>query len=573
MMENTKRKARNCLVIALAITLNTACIAPPSASHASASKRPNVVVIVADDLGYSDIGAFGGEISTPNLDALAKEGRILSNYHVASTCSPTRAQLLSGADHHLVGFGTMAEDLAFSPTKKGKPGYEGSLNNQAISIAEILKDNGYDTYMVGKWHMGYEARNLPNARGFTRSFAVLQGGSNHFTDDSVFLPPGKKEMPKSTFTEDDKQVPLPKSFYSSNTFTDKMIEYIGDKKRIAENRPFFAYVAYTAPHWPLQAPAEDIAKYAGKYDVGYEVIRERRLKKMQELGVFPADFPASPPLPSTPSSPTWENLSAEEKRVEAKRMEIYAAMVDNMDRNIGRLVQKLKETKEYDNTFIFFMSDNGAEGTSGKGLMEPTINYYDNSLQNMGSGNSFVFLNPRWAEVTAAPFRGKKGQSAEGGISAPAIALLPATIKEKQPYSRALITVKDIAPTLLEFANIPNPGDTYKDRKVHKMSGRSMVSHLTGRAPAVHPEDYVFATELFNRRSVQKGDWKMIWMDQPQGNGSWQLYNIKSDRGETTDLAAQRSEIVKELAEKWDAYVRENGVVLGPYPFPGFINN
>lgn len=302
-----------------------------------AAPRPNILLIVADDLGYSDIGAFGGEILTPNLDALAAEGRVLTDHHAAATCSPSRAMLISGADHHLVGLGTMAE--VENDVQKTKPGYEGYLNDSALSIAELLRDSGYHTYMAGKWHLGLygDDAHSPKTRGFESSFALLSGASSHFAPVA-----GK---PLSTdgdpYRDNGIAVTLPNDFYSSNVYADRLIKYI--QENAADQKPFFAYAAFTAPHWPLQAPPDHIDRYEGQYAEGYAVIQQRRLAKQKQLGIIPADFRANPGLPDSVNTPTWDSLTTDQQAIEARKMEVYAAMVENLDANIGRIIQAIKD--------------------------------------------------------------------------------------------------------------------------------------------------------------------------------------------------------------------------------------
>ena len=294
-------------------------------------RRPNFLVIVADDLGYSDIGAFGSEIATPNLDRLALAGIRLAGFHTAPTCSPTRSMLMSGTDNHLAGLGTMAELIR--PNQKDKPGYEGYLRRDVATIAERLSEGGYRTLFSGKWHLGLTPDQDPHARGFARSFALLQGGHNHFGTDAD---PDKEGA--ATYTEQGKRVPkLPADFYSSDYFASRLIGFLGEPAP-ASGQPFFAYLAFTAPHWPLQAHPQDIARYKGRYDEGFDVLRQQRLARQRELGVLAPDV-----VPHTPRNRdgSWDSLTAGQQRVAARNMEIYAAMVDRLDQNVGRVIEAL----------------------------------------------------------------------------------------------------------------------------------------------------------------------------------------------------------------------------------------
>ncbi|MBR9829355.1 MAG: arylsulfatase [Oceanospirillales bacterium] len=526
---------------ALAATLLT------SSALASAAERPNILLIVADDLGYSDIGAFGGEIETPSLDELASEGIRLTDFHTAPTCSPTRSMLLSGTDSHQAGLGNMAELL--QPEQQGKPGYEGYLNTSVATLPEVLRDNGYNTYMVGKWHLGRSEDKSPAARGFDKSFALIQGGASHFDDQRAII----SKDPKAIYRNNGKSVDLPKGFFSSDSYTDLMMDYIDED--LAQDKPFFAYVAYTAPHWPLQAPDAFLKKYEGKYEEGYEQVRQARLERMHEMGIIDASVTAHTPMTQLPR---WEELSDEQRKLEARRMEIYAAMVDNMDHNIGRLIDWLDEKGELDNTLIMFMSDNGADGNSPEVLPGNKAWFasdYDNSFENLGRPNSYVWYGAQWGQVSATPFPLFKGFASQGGLVAPAIMRLPGA-KLAGQINHEFIHVKDVMPTLLEFASAKDVATPYNGREVLPIQGRSMLPTLKGEKT----EERAVGWELFGRSAIHKGDWKIRLLEQPYGNGEWQLFNLKNDPTERHNLAQQEPEKLAELLSDWDAYVRDNGV-------------
>ena len=534
--------------------LDEATIAGTSAAlrqpRPRAKKRPNILLIVADDLGYSDIAAFGGEIRTPNLDSIAREGRLLTDHHAAPTCSPTRSMLLSGTDHHLVGIGTMAEIL--QPEQVGKPGYEGYLNQRALSFADLLHDSGYHTYIAGKWHLGLTEDKSPAAWGFESSFVLAQGGASHFAPDPNRL----TSADDSTYRENGVQVQVPADFYSTDYYTDKLLEYLADDR--GDGKPFLALATYTSPHWPLQAPEAFIDRYKGRYDAGYEAIRKRRIQRQKALGVIPRDFKPHQPLPSAPDSPTWEELTPEQRKVEARRMEIYAAMVENLDWNVGRLISYLKRTGQYDDTFIFFQSDNGAEGGTG---IFPNTEANDLSYENLGRRYSNVAYGKRWGEVSAAPFRPWKGYTSEGGVIVPAIARLPKQRSLRAPFD-GFTHVSDLAPTFLELAGVADPGTSYKGREVYPITGKSILPRLQNRAFTVHPWGSVFVEELFGRRYVRRDQWKLVYNQTPIGNGAWQLYDLSRDAAESTDVAAEHPQVVAELRAAFSEYVRKNGVVL-----------
>lgn len=547
--------------------------------------RPNILMIMADDLGYSDIGAFGGEISTPNMDALVASGRVLTHYRTGTTCSPTRAMLMSGTDHHIAGLGSMAELLGVAIATNTAPwgasntygltslpdGYEGYLNERVLWMPQLLADGGYHTYMAGKWHIAQSPASpaatggapfalypdaYPKRRGFERSFALLQGGGSHFAP--VTGKPTVADLGAS-YVEDDQAVTLPADFYSSNSYTDKLIEYLESSK--GDGKPFFGYLAYTAPHWPLQAPDADIAQYAGRYDEGYEVIRDRRIAKQKALGLIPADFHPNAGLDATFGRPKWNSLSPEQKATEARKMEVYAAMVDNMDRNIGRVIQYLKDTGRYDNTLIVFTSDNGAEGSPSQFVNNPNT---DNSLANIGRPLSNVAYGERWAEVSATPFRLWKGMATEGGVTAPLVVRLPGQSVSK-PQLSDLTHVSDLLPTFLEAAGIANPGTTYAGRTVHPITGVSLLARLQDRTTtATRGANDALVDELFTGRYVIRDNWKLVSVQAPFGDNSWQLFNLATDRSESHNVIDAHPTLAAQLMAEYDAYVARTGVVHAP---------
>ena len=407
---------------AIAVTLLcslAACSGPGSGSSGGEDSRPNVLLIVVDDVAFNDLSLFGSEIRTPNIDALAREGVFLTNFHVSPNCSPTRAMLFSGTDSHNAGLGNMFEDLA--PNQAGNPGYEGYLNFQVAALSELFLEAGYNTYMTGKWHLGLTRETSPAARGFEKSFAPLQGGAGAFGNMLPIIGPGK-----ALYRVNGEQLDtLPEDFYSTKFYTELMQEYIGAD--LDNGKPFFAYLSYTSPHWPLQAPQESIARYKGVYDAGYDVLADQRLQNLKDRGLVDADVE---PFPRLLDERPWDELTPEEQRYQAKIMEIYAAMVDDVDVYIGRMIDYLKEIGEYENTVIFFMSDNGPEGHA----MEKTFpevavwadECCDNSYENIGNADSYVWLGPNWARAGNTPLRMFKGLYQPGRGTRPSVFPLPA---------------------------------------------------------------------------------------------------------------------------------------------------
>lgn len=525
-------------------------------------KRPNFLVIVADDLGFSDLGAFGGEIATPNLDALAHAGVRFTDFHTASACSPTRAMLLSGTDHHVAGIGTMAE--ALPPHLADKPGYEGYLNERVAALPELLHEAGYFTAMAGKWHLGLTLERSPSARGFERSFALLPGAANHYGFEPVGEDDEQPRLMRSTrglYVEDGLYAEnLPDDFYSSDTFADKLIQYLGERKD--DDRPFFAYLPFSAPHWPLQAPAEIVEHYRGRYDAGPDALRAERLAKQKALGLLDAEVSAHPVVAPTPE---WDALSPQERAFSARTMEVYAAMVERLDWNVGRVIAHLKETGEFDNTFVLFLSDNGAEGALlealpifGPDLQRFIRDYYDNSLENVGRGNSYVWYGPRWAQAGTAPSRLYKAFTTEGGIRVVVFAHHAAL--DRRGVGDAFATVMDVVPTVLELAGVEHPGTHWRGREIAAVKGRSLLPYLRNEADAVHDATHVTGWELFGRRAVRQGDWKAVFIPAPAGPGVWQLYDLARDPGETQDLAEAEPARLQTLLAHWETYVEENGV-------------
>lgn len=540
-----------------------------ASEHEPPARRPNFLVIVADDMGWSDLGSFGGEISTPNLDALALSGVRFTGFHTSPACSPTRAMLMSGVDSHQAGLGAMAEGL--SEEMRAVPGYEGYLNDRVASIAELLHAGGYRTVMTGKWHLGMTPDRAPSARGFERSFALLDGASNHFGGDQSAA--WQEAGLKPSYREDGKPARFPDGAYSSDYFVDRLIGFLQDGAGAKDDRPFFAYLAFTAPHWPLQAPDATIAKYRGRYDAGYEALRIARLARQKQLGLAPED---AVPHDMELAKP-WESLSAEEKAMEARKMEAYAAMVDRMDQTVGRLIAELKRLGRYENTLILFFSDNGPDGSARttpdyvRNLPPDPKLGVDNRLDNIGRATSFVAYGPGWGQANATPSRLFKGYTTEGGIRVAAFAV-GRGVTGGGRIAEANLDVRDVAPTLLDFAGLSQP-TSFAGRPILPYEGHSLRLLLGGRAHAIRSPDEALGYELFFHRALRKGDWKIVFMPdsvddgyliRSEDDGRWRLYNLARDPGETTDLAAAEPAKLQELLEDYDAYAREKGVLPPP---------
>lgn len=528
--------------------------------------RPNFLVIVADDLGWSDLGAFGGEIRTPHLDALALAGVRFTDLHTAPTCSPTRAMLMTGVDNHQVGLGSMAELL--TPEQQGQPGYEGYLNRRAATVAESLQAMGYRTLMAGKWHLGLEDDQSPAARGFERSFALLQGAHNLYGADQTEA--WRAAGVASRYREDGRPVTYPEGAYATDYFADRLIDYLDEASD--DRRPFFAYLAFTAPHWPMQAPEKDVARYRGRYDAGPEALRQERLGRQRRLGLVDRRTEPYQPVGVT----AWSSLSAEERALEARKMEVYAAMVDRLDRSVGRVIAKLREQRRLDDTLIVFLADNGPESSriTAPTLRDPSLLPtlgIDNSLGNIGRPSSYVGYGPGWAQAASAPSRTFKGFQTEGGTRVVAFAS-GRGVRGHGRISGAFLHVTDVAPTLLDIAG--GRADRREDPPaLLRPEGRSLSKLLQAREHEVRGPQDSLASELFFRRAVRRGDWKAVYLPGdpliPYQIGAslparWELFNLRRDPGETTDLAGRHPRLLGRLVRAWDAYADRVGVVLPP---------
>ncbi len=537
----------------MGLFLLLASAAVVQAESTSNARPPNILLIMADDMGYTDIGSFGGEIETPNIDTLGKEGVRFSNFHTSVSCSPTRSMLLSGTDNHIAGMGNMVELL--TPNQRGKPGYEGHLNNLVVSFAEVLRDGGYHTYMAGKWHLGHEPEHFPHARGFERSFSMLYGGASHWSDMAGLM----VKQPVAKYVVNDKVLDkLPRDFYSSRSYADFLIDAIRENR--GDGKPFLAYFAPTAAHDPVHVPEPWLSKYRGQYDDGYKALKTRRIAGAKQVGLIPESAPA-PAL--HPKTKPWNSLSSKKKALESRTMEAYAGMIENMDYHIGRVINFLKDIGEYDNTIIIFTSDNGPNpwyseeypGNAGSEWMKK----FDNSLENIGRPGSFVGYGIGWASASAGPLDYFKLTVGEGGIRTPLIITGPGVKGERKVGSFAYVT--DIMPTILEIAKLKHP-ENYRGRNVERMRGRSLAGVTSGSQEHTYAKDALIGGEMFNGKWMRKGDYKAVLVAKPFGPGSWRLYNTTKDPGETADLSTSHPAILKELKAAWDRYAKRVGVVL-----------
>jgi arylsulfatase len=521
--------------------------AGPQALAREVPRQPNVLIIVADDLGFSDLGAFGGEIDTPNLDALAMSGLRLTGFHTEAACAPTRASLLTGSDSHRVGLGNMPESMASNQT--GKRSYEGYLRADTATLAERLQAAGYRTLYSGKWHLGVTPEQDPHARGFQHSFAMLDCCHNHF---GLNVSPDRTKM--FGYSQDGATVmSLPADFYSSDYFAAQLVDQLRTTRAGPDgNKPFFAYLAFTAPHAPLQAPAETVAKYRGRYDAGYDVLRETRLRRQRELGLLDPAVQPHHPVDTVP----WASLSSKEKQASARKMEIYAAMVDRLDKAVGQVITELKASGEFDNTVIFFLSDNGAEARDPP----PKPGATPPPLETLGTAKSYVNYGAGWAQAGTAPSWRFKTFATEGGIHTPAFVTGP-VVRTPGGISGVYTNARDIVPTVLDLAHVPTTPGRFAGRTVQPIDGLSWRRFLA-RGNTVYPASKAVGTELFGSRSLRQGDWKISDIS----DGAWHLFNVAHDPGETHDLSVQEPVRKAALIKAWDAYAKDVGVVMPDPP-------
>ncbi len=489
--------------------------------------KPNIILVMVDDMGFSDIGAYGSEIQTPNIDKLAFGGIRFREFYNNSICAPTRASLITGQYPHKAGVGYFNVNL-------GLPAYQGWLNKESLTFAEVLKQAGYNTYLSGKWHVGNDSLYWPNQRGFDRFYGFINGASNYYHHD--------KDTPVE-LVEDNKRITLQPGQYLTNEITNHALAYIDEQKK--SKNPFFLYVAFNAPHWPLQALPEDIAKYKGKYQIGWDSLRVQRLQKQIQLGIV---APSQIPAERDTEVPAWDSYTYDEQQFWQRKMEVYAAMLDRVDQNVGRILAKLKELKIDDNTLIVFISDNGAQG----GYI-PTGRKRTRNDGPIGSAGSYDYQEQSWASASNTPLRQYKNNFHEGGISSPFIAWFPKQIKAGG-IVRGTGHLIDLAPTFYDFAGASYPR-TFTGRTTNPLVGKSLKDVLT-EGKELQREQPLF-WERAGNRAVRKGKWKLV---STYPETTWELFDIDQDRGETNNLASKNPEIVKELIADYQEWAKKTDV-------------
>ncbi|MFM8518355.1 MAG: arylsulfatase, partial [Nevskiaceae bacterium] len=510
-----------------------------------ATRAPTLVLVEADDWGYTDVGSFGGEIATPTLDALAATGTRFANFHVSAECSPTRAMLLTGLNSHLTGVGAMRETVPSSHL--GKPGYLTVLKPEVVTVSSRLQRAGYRTYAVGKWHVGKSPQNLPPARGFDRSLVQADSGSDNWETAQRYL----ALTDKVYWFEDGREARMPEEFYSSKFYVDKALDYL--RKDRQSEKPFFLYLAFQANHIPLQAPREFIERYRGRYDGGWTTLREARHRRAIELGLVPSGAA----LAAWPHLEDWTTLDADRRAYDARRMEVYAGMATAMDYELGRLIAHLKQTGEYSNTVFVFLSDNGAEASDPYEFALGRLwlmTEYTNDREQLGAKGAYTSIGPNWASAAAAPLATHKFYAGEGGLRVPLI------ISNVRGESAGVVNqnfthVTDITPTLLDMAGISAQ---------EPLTGHSLLPVLQGRAQRHRSPDEPLGYELAGNAALFKGDLKLVRNLPPVGDGQWRLHDIARDPGETVDLRSARPAEFAAMMQDYARFERENGVLPMP---------
>jgi len=526
---------------------------------AAEEPRPNIVFILADDVGFTDIEPYGSEIRTPTLSALAEEGLRFSNYHTAANCAPSRAMLLTGVNNHLAGVPNIPEML--SPRQRQEENYQGVLSKRVVTLASLLENAGYHTYLAGKWHLGSAPDQLPSARGFERTFALMDSGADNWEQR-----PYLAIYDEANWFADGERTTLPEDFYSSEFLVDKTLEFI--EGGLEDGKPFFAYVPFQAVHMPVQAPRAFTERYLGTYDGGWDALREARRARAEGKGVVPPGVS----MVRMESTADWDSLEPERQRYEAKRMAVYAGMLEAMDFHLSRLVAYLKDRGLYENTIFVFTSDNGPEV---RGAVDPqgfAITQfalgpgYENSYERLGERGSYNSISPSFASAAASPFAYYKFHVGEGGMRVPLI-ITNVPGQKRGAISDAFSWATDIAPTLLAAAGVSPPEGRFGGRPVLPMSGKNLLPVLRGEASAAYGPEESVGYELTGHGVLFQGPYKAMRHAPPVGDGSWALYNIALDPGEREDLSTKEPERLARMIAAYGAFEASHGVQ--PIP-PGY---
>ncbi len=532
-----QRNIKTILHLFIGSIIISSCVTKAGKKTAVFKEKPNIIVILADDMGYSDLGCYGGEIETPNLDALAYGGIRFTNFYNMARCCPTRAALLTGLLPHDAGMGAMVRHTDQKERPKGS--FQGFLGEKSVTIAEVLKDEGYYTSMSGKWHVGEEKKHWPMNRGFNDYYGLISGAANYFD----ITKQAKKGRERHFANGMEEHIPKDKDFYMTNAITNHAVKTIENRK--GEKSPFFMYVAYTAPHWPLHALPEDIKKYQGHYDIGWDSIKSQRYKRMKQLGIVNQSMNLAE---RDPNVPLWEGM--DKKDLLARKMEVYAAQIDRMDQGIGEIMKTLKEIGEFENTLILFLSDNGACAETGI----YGTDWWENGVMP-GGPDSYQSYGRGWANASNTPFKYYKQWVYEGGISTPLIAHWPDKIKDKGRISRQQGVITDIMATAIDVANTKYPV-TYKERTIKPLHGKSLLPVFEGKQRDKHE---VLYWEHFGNMAITRGAWKLV-SRRKEGQGKWALYNLDKDRAENQNLIEKEPELGTELLKEYKVWAKKTGI-------------
>lgn len=523
-------------------------------AQAPTANQPNILFIVQDDIGFASLKSYGGDLPMPAIDGLANQSYLFTNFHVLPACSPSRSVFMTGVDTHKNGIPTLGEIL--TPNQVGKPGYELNLNDRVATVADFLKQDGYHTYTTGKWHVGHANDSLPATRGFEESLQYITGFPGYLGKIE-----GAGELLTPTWVKNNDTFEYPYGRPVSTLITDELINMINTTKD--DGKPFFAYLAFNANHFPLQAPQELIKKNDGRYDMGWDKLREQRLENQKKLGIVAQNVTLSPRESGVQA---WDQLNSTAKSYEAKKMEVYAAMAEEMDVQIGKLFNYLKQIGQYNNTMIIFTTDNGPEGTAieketpGGAELEGEFNSIiaanNNSEANLGNPDSYFGYGPGWAQASATPLFGFKYLLHEAGTRVPLLIKLPDS--SEQQIVNSLVMAADLVPTIMDIAGVPTP-DTFNGRQLEKPAGKSI--RLLQTSGEIHNDTEMIPVEFFGSKAVYNGNLKGINIQEPIGDGKWHLYDIVLDPTETKDLAAEMPEVLNQMAAVYDAYANETGVI------------
>lgn len=530
------------------IAFALACLLVHATPLAAQTAKPNFVVIMIDDAAWTDLGPYGGEAATPNIDALAARGTLFTRYHTSPLCSPSRAMMLTGLSNHQAGVATIPEVLP--PEHKGKPGYSLHLELGAVTVAERLRDSGYRTLMSGKWHLGDRTQDLPQAHGFDRSYALDASGADNW-DDKSYMP----YYAEAPWYEDGKPATYPNGQYSSTVIVNKMIDYL---KSSDSRKPFLAYVAFQAVHIPVQAPRVFSHHYQGRFDAGWDDLARQRFDRAKALGLVPPD--AKPPL-MHPTMRRWASLTPKEQKLQARAMEVYAGMIEAMDHEVGRLVAHLETSGQLANTVFIVTSDNGPEPSdpaSQTGFNQWAFMHgYHRTIDDLGERGSHNWIGPEWASAVASPGNLFKFYASGGGVRVPFIVAGPGVRAGVRTGASAFVS--DITPTLLDLAQASPPPKGAKP-----ITGRSLLPLLAGKAASVYGPSDGFGVEVSGNAAYFRGDFKLVRIEAPYGDGAWRLYNIVTDPAERVDLSGSQPALFAQLKSAYNDYAKANGVLELP---------